>query len=57
MLDRLTGNSFFLKKKNIQDLFPAMVKNMNVNVMFNFEVVVRIAIEWVSSNSMLHLYS
>merc|ERR1719369_1191154 len=39
VLDALAGNIFFLTEDNIQDLFPLMVKDMGIKVMFNFEVI------------------
>ena len=44
VLDALAGNIFFLKEDNIQELFPLMVKDMGIKVIFNFEVILRLLI-------------
>ena len=40
ILDLLTDNVFFLTEDNLQELFPLMVKDKDIKVMFNFEAIV-----------------
>ena len=40
ILDLITGSQFFLTEDSIDELFPLMVKDKGIKVMFNFEVIV-----------------
>ena len=40
VLDSLTGNIFFLTEGSIQELFPIMVEDKGIKVLFNFEAIV-----------------
>ena len=41
VLDVIVGDVFFLREDSLQELFPLMVKDMGIKVLFNFEVIVR----------------